>query len=400
MAGGDLVLLAGGDPEGDDAPERGQGPQARRRRPRRRSSRARRRPARRRWPRGSPPEVVGARVDGRVGAEARRRARASPRSRRARSRAPPARLASCTASVPVPPPAACDDDRLARLEPRAAVDERVRGEALEQERRRRRRRRPRRGPGPATPRAPRPSRRSRRRRGAPPPGGRRRRARDLAAGDQRQRLLGEVVVAGRVRVGEVDPGPGDVDHDLPSPGSGSGSSTRSITSGPPNSSTLDRLASGAASLAGSPAHVPDRGRLDRLRLVRTPFGERERMLGGSAVHFALAAIFFTEVHVVGPVGDDFGERAPRAAARARHRRRRHRARRGRRDLLLARPLRPRPQRRPHRRHPAQRVRRLRAEALRRLAGQRKSLFLANIQPDLQRRVRSQSRAPASPRSTR
>ena len=41
--------------------------------------------------------------------------------------------------------------------------------------------------------------------------------------------------------------------------------------------------------------------------VRTPFGERERMLGGSAVHFALAASFFTEVGVVGPVGDDFGE---------------------------------------------------------------------------------------------
>jgi cytidine kinase len=31
------------------------------------------------------------------------------------------------------------------------------------------------------------------------------------------------------------------------------------------------------------------------------------MLGGSAVHFALAASFFTEVRVVGPVGDDFGE---------------------------------------------------------------------------------------------
>jgi sugar/nucleoside kinase (ribokinase family) len=41
--------------------------------------------------------------------------------------------------------------------------------------------------------------------------------------------------------------------------------------------------------------------------VRTPFGERERMLGGSAVHFALAAGFFTEVRIVGPVGDDFGE---------------------------------------------------------------------------------------------
>jgi sugar/nucleoside kinase (ribokinase family) len=40
--------------------------------------------------------------------------------------------------------------------------------------------------------------------------------------------------------------------------------------------------------------------------VRTPFGERDRMLGGSAVHFALAAGFFTRVHVVGPVGEDFG----------------------------------------------------------------------------------------------
>jgi len=40
--------------------------------------------------------------------------------------------------------------------------------------------------------------------------------------------------------------------------------------------------------------------------VRTPFGERERMLGGSASHFALAASFFTDVRVVGPVGDDFG----------------------------------------------------------------------------------------------
>jgi sugar/nucleoside kinase (ribokinase family) len=40
--------------------------------------------------------------------------------------------------------------------------------------------------------------------------------------------------------------------------------------------------------------------------VKTPFGERDRMLGGSAVHFSLAASFFTEVRVVGPVGDDFG----------------------------------------------------------------------------------------------
>ena len=41
--------------------------------------------------------------------------------------------------------------------------------------------------------------------------------------------------------------------------------------------------------------------------VETPFGERQRMLGGSAVHFSLAASFFCDVRVVGPVGDDFGE---------------------------------------------------------------------------------------------
>ena len=40
--------------------------------------------------------------------------------------------------------------------------------------------------------------------------------------------------------------------------------------------------------------------------VKTPFGERERMLGGAAVHFSLASSFFTEVRPVGPVGDDFG----------------------------------------------------------------------------------------------
>src|ERR1700752_682559 len=41
--------------------------------------------------------------------------------------------------------------------------------------------------------------------------------------------------------------------------------------------------------------------------VKTPFGERAKMLGGAAVHFALAASFFDEVRVIGPVGDDFGE---------------------------------------------------------------------------------------------
>lgn len=40
--------------------------------------------------------------------------------------------------------------------------------------------------------------------------------------------------------------------------------------------------------------------------VETPFGKRERMLGGSATHFSIAASFFTDVRVVGVVGGDFG----------------------------------------------------------------------------------------------
>lgn len=40
--------------------------------------------------------------------------------------------------------------------------------------------------------------------------------------------------------------------------------------------------------------------------VETPFGKREKMLGGSATHFSLSASFFTDVRVVGVVGTDFG----------------------------------------------------------------------------------------------
>jgi sugar/nucleoside kinase (ribokinase family) len=41
--------------------------------------------------------------------------------------------------------------------------------------------------------------------------------------------------------------------------------------------------------------------------VKTPSGERERMLGGAATHFALAASLFDHVRVVGPVGGDFAD---------------------------------------------------------------------------------------------
>lgn len=41
--------------------------------------------------------------------------------------------------------------------------------------------------------------------------------------------------------------------------------------------------------------------------VETPFGKREKMLGGSATHFSLSASFFADVRLVGVVGGDFGE---------------------------------------------------------------------------------------------
>ncbi|MGB9604866.1 MAG: sugar kinase, partial [Bryobacteraceae bacterium] len=39
--------------------------------------------------------------------------------------------------------------------------------------------------------------------------------------------------------------------------------------------------------------------------VQTPYGRRERMLGGACTYVALAASYFTEVGVVGVVGEDF-----------------------------------------------------------------------------------------------
>lgn len=42
-----------------------------------------------------------------------------------------------------------------------------------------------------------------------------------------------------------------------------------------------------------------------LDTVRTPFGRRKHMLGGSAVHFAMSARLFTNVNLVAIVGSDF-----------------------------------------------------------------------------------------------
>jgi len=42
--------------------------------------------------------------------------------------------------------------------------------------------------------------------------------------------------------------------------------------------------------------------------VETPFGKAERVLGGSASFFSVAASFFASVNLVGVVGSDFGEK--------------------------------------------------------------------------------------------
>ena len=39
--------------------------------------------------------------------------------------------------------------------------------------------------------------------------------------------------------------------------------------------------------------------------LETPFGKRDKLLGGAGTHFALSASFFTDVRVIGVVGNDF-----------------------------------------------------------------------------------------------
>ncbi|MCY7344756.1 MAG: PfkB family carbohydrate kinase [Pyrinomonadaceae bacterium] len=41
--------------------------------------------------------------------------------------------------------------------------------------------------------------------------------------------------------------------------------------------------------------------------LETPFGKRDKILGGAGTHFSLSASFFTDVRAVGVVGGDFGE---------------------------------------------------------------------------------------------
>jgi sugar/nucleoside kinase (ribokinase family) len=125
--------------------------------------------------------------------------------------------------------------------------------------------------------------------------------------------------------------------------------------------------------------------------LETPFGTRERMLGGAATHFSLAASFFTDVHVVGVVGEDFGEDDLRVFTnrgigtedlqRVEGGRSFHWSGRYEDDMSVAHTL----------------ATDLNVFAdfdpqLSETARGASTLFLANIQPDLQKRVRAQSEA--------
>jgi sugar/nucleoside kinase (ribokinase family) len=51
--------------------------------------------------------------------------------------------------------------------------------------------------------------------------------------------------------------------------------------------------------------------------IKTPLGKRDKILGGAATYFSLAASFFTDVRVVAVVGDDFTDKEEQVL-RARH----------------------------------------------------------------------------------
>jgi sugar/nucleoside kinase (ribokinase family) len=124
--------------------------------------------------------------------------------------------------------------------------------------------------------------------------------------------------------------------------------------------------------------------------LETPFGKRERVLGGAATHFSIAASFFTNVNLVGIVGEDFGEKEMAVLAarsvnvddleRVAGGRSFHWSGRYEEDMTVA--------------HTLDTQLNVFADfdpSLSKTARSASVLFLANIQPDLQRRVRAQCR---------
>ena len=160
--------------------------------------------------------------------------------------------------------------------------------------------------------------------------------RSVALGNEPVRIGGEIV--GRVTSGGYGYTRRSARSPTPTcpPASGSATPSRSTSSagGSGGEVVAEPLFDprGRSAVRGSPLRYPPAMSVTvvgsiAFDAVTTPFGERERMLGGSAVHFALAASFFDAVHVVGPVGDDFGEAEFAVLREPRRRHRRHRARR-------------------------------------------------------------------------
>ena len=44
-----------------------------------------------------------------------------------------------------------------------------------------------------------------------------------------------------------------------------------------------------------------------MTVIKTPFGQRDKILGGSASYFGLSASYFTDVSIIAVVGDDFSQ---------------------------------------------------------------------------------------------
>ena len=60
--------------------------------------------------------------------------------------------------------------------------------------------------------------------------------------------------------------------------------------------------------------------------LKTPYGERQKILGGAATYFSLSASYFTDVRVVAVVGEDFTPENEAVMTKPRRRHPRHSAR--------------------------------------------------------------------------
>ena len=133
---------------------------------------------------------------------------------------------------------------------------------------------------------------------------------NLTAEHQRHLVAGEVRVLALMGVGEVQAGARHLDQNLAFAGLGLGQVDDLEHLGAAELFDLHRShAVGNLRTSASlrePMSLVAVGSI-AFDAIKTPFGERDRALGGAAVHFALAASYFSDVRVVGPVGDDFGE---------------------------------------------------------------------------------------------